>query len=364
MKYMKKIRILFFIPFMNGGGAERVVLTLLSHLNRDKFEPILVMMKREGRYLSLIPDDIEVIDLKASQARFAIFKIIKIIKEKKPDIVFATLAYLNLIIAMIRPLLDKNILFIARESNTVSVRNKREKYPKLFDWLYKKVYKNFDKIVTQATYMRNDLIDNYGLDARKMVTIYNPVDYEKIEAASLCEEDVSLPKKYNLLAVGKLGYQKGYDILLPIIGRLDSSYHLTILGEGADKDKLQKQAQELGIESQVTFAGFTHNPFAYMKKADLFILSSRYEGLPNVVLEANAVGTPVVAFDAPGGTGEIVKEGENGFLVSPFDEVAFATSIEKARAYDFDTDNIKSVTKKNFSIQKIIQEYEKLFSIK
>jgi glycosyltransferase involved in cell wall biosynthesis len=359
---MEKIRILFVIPFMNGGGAERVVLTLLSHLDRQKFEPILVMMKREGRYLSLIPDDIEIIDLKASQARFAIFKIIKVIKEQKPDIVFATLAYLNLIIALVRPLLDKEIIFIARESNTVSVRNKREKYPRLFDWLYKKVYKNFDKIVTQAAYMQNDLVDNYGIDRDKTVIIYNPVDVKDVREKATLDAEVSLPKKYNLLAVGKLGYQKGYDMMLSIMTRLDTSYHLTILGEGADRQKLEIQMKELGLRSQVTFAGFRDNPFAYMKKADLLVLPSRYEGLANVILESNILGTPVVAFHSPGGVGEIVKEGENGFLVEPFDEKVFAKAIEKARRYDFDKEMIEKMTKEGFAIKKIIQEFEALFS--
>ena len=361
---MNKKRILFFLPFMNGGGAERVILTLLTHLSRDKYEPILVMMKNEGRYLSLIPKDIEVIDLKASQARYAIFKIIKIIREKKPDTVFTTLAYLNLIIAMMRPFFSSDITFIARESNTVSVRNKREKYPRLFDWLYKKVYKNFDVIVTQAKFMRDDLVNNYGIDKSKMMIIYNPVDTQNIEIKSMQNETVNLPDKYNLLAVGKLGYQKGFDILLPIMTRLDDSYHLTILGEGSDKAKLETQIKELGLQSRVSLLGFCDNPYAYMKQADLFVLSSRYEGLPNVVLEANSSGTPVVAFDSAGGTGEIVHEGKNGFLVSPFDEEAFASAIIKVRSYDFDEEAIMIATKESFAIDKIITEYERIFDKK
>lgn len=358
---MKKIRILFFIPFMNGGGAERVIMTLLSHLDRQKYEPILVMMKREGRYLSMVPKNVEVIDLKSSQARYAIFKIVKVINEKKPDIVFSTLAYLNLIVAMIRPFFSKEMTFIARESNTVSVRNKREKYPRLFDWLYKKVYKNFDIIVTQAKYMRDDLLNNYGIDSEKMVIVYNPVDTTDIAKKSQEDSLVNLPNKYNLLAVGKLGYQKGYDILFPIMTQLDDSYHLTILGEGSDKEKLEAQIKELGLESRVTMVGFSDNPFAYMQKADLLVLSSRYEGLANVILEANFCGTATVAFSSPGGVSEIVEDGKNGFLVTPFDKEEFAKTIMKARAYDFDTEAIMIATKENYAIEKIIKQYDAIF---
>jgi len=345
---------------MNGGGAERVILTLLTHLDRARYEPILVMMKKEGRYLSLIPSDIEVVDLKASQARYAIFKIIKIIRQKKPDTVFTTLAYLNLIIALIRPFFSKNITFIARESNTVSVRNKREKYPRLFDWLYKKVYKNFDIIVTQAAFMKNDLIKNYAIATDKMVIIYNPVDSDNILTKAKDTSHVALGDAYNLLAVGKLGYQKGFDMLLSIMKHLDAHYHLTILGEGADKEKLEAQIASLALENQVTLAGFSDNPYAYMREADLFVLSSRFEGLPNVVLEANVCGLPVVAFDSAGGTGEIIHEGKNGFLVAPFDLEAFAKTIEKARYFDFNHDAITKETQENFAIEKIIKAYEEI----
>jgi len=362
-RVMKRRRILFFLPFMNGGGAERVVLTLLHHLDREKYEPLLVLLKKEGRYLSLIPADIEVIDLQVTQARYAIVKIIKVIKEKKPEVVFTTLAYLNLIIAMLRPFFPKKILFIARESNTVSVRNKREKYPKLFDWLYKKVYKNFDIIVTQATYMRDDLVEHYGIESAKMEIIYNPVDAENIrEKAAL--DGANLPaKKYTLLAVGKLGYQKGFDILLSIMTRLDAEYHLTILGEGSEQEALERQIRQLGLEDRVDLAGFCENPYTHMREADLFVLSSRFEGLPNVVLEANACGTPVVAFDAPGGTAEIINEGENGFLVPAFDEDAFAGAIQQARHFDFDKESIAARTEKDFSIEQIIKAYELLFKM-
>ncbi|RUM66918.1 MAG: hypothetical protein DSZ05_03580, partial [Sulfurospirillum sp.] len=356
----RKKRILFFLPLLNGGGAERVVLTLLQHIDRTRFEPVLVLLKKEGHYIDQIPENTEVIDLQASQARKALWKIIKIIHTQKPDTVFTTLSHLNLIIAILRPFLSRKVTFIARESNTVSVRNRREKYPRLFDWLYRHVYQNFDLIVTQAEFMKNDLIQNYGIAPEKMVVIYNPVDAEAVMKQSEAAK-ADLPQGVcNLLAVGKLGYQKGFDLLLQSISKLDERYHLTILGEGTDRQKLQQLIARYRLHKRVTLAGFAQNPYTFMKQADLLVLSSRFEGLPNVVLEANALGTPVVAFDAPGGTGEIVHENKNGFLVTPFDTEAFARAIEKACGYPFDHEAIQRDTAKEFGIDKIIKSYEKI----
>ncbi len=359
---LQKKKILFILPSLYGGGAERVVLTLLHNLDRNRFVPMLALVKREGKYLKDIPEDVVLIDLEVSQARYALFKIMKLLKRERPDILFTSLAHLNLLIALIRPLFPKTIRFIARESNTVSENNKRDKYPRINAILYKLVYNNYDAIVTQAKAMRDDLEQNYGISPTKMHTIHNPVDIETIrEKASL--EDVDLPKgKFNLLAVGRLSDQKGFDMLLSIVSRLDERYFLTILGEGEKEEELRGLIQTLHLEDRVRLFGFCDNPYPYMKEADLLVLSSRYEGLPNVVLEANSLGTPVVAFDAAGGTGEIVREDLNGSLVEAFDEEAFAKAIERACDEGFDAKKIEAYIEENFSVKEIIQSYESLFS--
>jgi glycosyltransferase involved in cell wall biosynthesis len=208
--------------------------------------------------------------------------------------------------------------------------------------------------------MKLDLHENFGIDNDKMVIIQNPVDCENTLLKST-KEDIKLPKKYNLLAIGRLGKQKGFDMLLNIISKLDDSYFLTILGEGEDRSKLEKQIEDLGIKDRVDLTGFHDNPYAYMRSADLLVLSSRHEGLPNVVLEANSLGLAVVAFDSAGGTGEIIDDGRNGFLVEPFDEDEFAKTIQKARDYSFDKEAIIEHTRSNFSSEKIIKEYERVF---
>ncbi len=358
---MKK-KIIFILPSLYGGGAERIVLNLLKHLDRSKFTLVLALVKKEGRYLQDIPKDVELIDLDVKQARYSLFKIAKLIREQKPDIIFTSLSHLNLLIALIRPFFSKKIKFIARESNTVSEQNKRDKYPKINDLLYRLVYNNYDLIVTQAKAMRDDLKKNYNVDESKMKIIYNPVDIDYIKNSSV-EKRVDLPKgKFNLLAVGRLSEQKGYDLLLKSLAKLDDSFYLSILGEGDKKEELKEQIEELNIQNRVDLKGFSSNPYAYMKEADLLVLSSRYEGLPNVVLEANSLGLGVVAYDSSGGTGEIVKDGINGYLVKPFDVDEFARKIELAKNSGFDALKIEDYIEKNFKVEKIIKEYEAIFS--
>lgn len=358
-----KKKILFIVPSLIGGGAERIISIIFNFLNRKKFEPILVLLKNEGPYLEDIPKDIQIIDLQATQARYAIIKIIRTIKQVKPDIVFSTLGYLNILIAMIKPFLSKNIVFIARESNTVSVQNKQEKYPVLFDLLYKVFYNNFDQIISQSDYMKKDLIDNYNIMKDKIEVIHNPVNITKIETlANKSMTNFYKNDKFNLLTVGRLDYQKGYDLLIEAMSKLDKKFHLTILGEGKDDTKLEQLAKSFDIEDNITFAGFQSNPYIYMIHADLLILSSRYEGLPNVVLEANACGTPVVAFNCPGGTGEIIENGVNGFLCECGNIDELIKKINKAYLHNFDKNKIKRLIKNKYDANTIIKHYEKIFS--
>jgi glycosyltransferase involved in cell wall biosynthesis len=359
---VKKKKIMIVMPSLTAGGAERVMLTIVKHIDREKFIPIFVLAKKEGRFLNLLdnlPKDIKVIDLKMSQARYAIFKILKVINDVKPDIVFSTLGHLNLLISIIRPFYSKKIKFISRESNTVSIENEGEKYPKLFDLLYKKVYNNFDLIITQSNYMRDDLVQNFGIQKEKIAVIYNPVDIKNVSKKSLeSTKEVFNKNKINLIAAGRLVPQKGFDVLVDTISLLDDRFHLTLLGEGDDEEVIKQQIKTLGLEDKITLLGFQHNPYFYMKEADFFILSSRYEGLPNVVLESNACGTPCIAFDTAGGTAEVIEDGKTGVLVENFDAPSLANSIIKAVEMDFDTNYIQNFCKINFSVEKIVKEYE------
>jgi glycosyltransferase involved in cell wall biosynthesis len=355
---MKKIKLMMIVSSLNGGGSERVMSTLANHIDRDRFEVSLVLLRKEGIFLKDLKDDIKLIDLKVKKTRYAIVKLYQVIKTQKPDVVFSTMGTLNVTIGLLIPLF-KNIRFIARESSIPSMNRKVGKYVALHDFLYRRVYNKFDMIVCQSHYMKKDLIKNYDIDEKIMVTINNPVDIEKITKLSDEKLDYFDKNKVNLLAVGRLSKVKGYDLLFETFSKLENKYHLSIIGAGSQEQLLKSLSKDLGINDRVTFLGFQSNPYNYMKQTDYLILSSRHEGFPNVVLEANACGTPVVAFECPGGISEIIENGINGILVENGDTEKLAEAIDKTKEYHFDRDKIVDMVKKRYSLSLIIDSYEK-----
>jgi glycosyltransferase involved in cell wall biosynthesis len=166
---------------------------------------------------------------------------------------------------------------------------------------------------------------------------------------------------FNLLYVGKLRPEKGVDLLLKALSLLPSRYHLWIVGDGPELPSLQNLTARLSLRERVHFLGPTSNPYPYYRGADLLVLPSRYEGLPNVVLEANGSGLPVVAFNCPGGTGEVVVEGVNGLLVECENWERLAERIEEGANRPWDREKIAEFTRNRFSPEVTTYRYQQLF---
>jgi glycosyltransferase involved in cell wall biosynthesis len=167
---------------------------------------------------------------------------------------------------------------------------------------------------------------------------------------------------YRFISIGRLSVEKGIHKALRILAQLenrDFEYH--IIGEGNELQGLEKLAETLGLSPHVTFQGVQKNPFGWIASADLLFLTSDFEGFPNVLLEAGAVGTPVVTFSCGGVAEEIITDSINGFVVNDGDEVAFKAAILRGCATAFNRKEIQHLTKEKFGVEKIVAQYATTF---
>lgn len=347
--------ILFILPDLSQGGAERVITTIINHLDRKKYTPKLILFEKKGFYLSYLKDDVEIIELNVSRIRYSIFKIIPLIRKIKPEIVFVGWGEISAFISPLIPLFKKT-KFIARETNVVSEHVKRKEIK-----FFYKFYNNFHRIIAQSDDMKNDLINNIGIRPENIIKINNPVDFELIDSKLKSNEKVYSDKVKNIVAIGNLSQRKGFDLLLKVFTHLKTeNIKLHILGDGADKENLLQLKENLNLDN-IEFLGVKSNPFPYLQQADLFILSSRYEGFPNVLLEAGACGTYSLANDCPGGISEIIQNGINGEISDIQNDKEFAERIRNLVNANNNSDEIKESISSRFEKKVILEKYDQIF---
>ena len=358
---MKKI--CFIIPSLGGGGAERVAFHLLNNLSLDNFDlSVIIVYKNKGEYLKDLRKEVKRIFLEKDKIRYSIPSLYRTLKEENPDVVINFSFELMMLMGVfIIPFL-KNTYFINRQINILSM----QKFNFFKKILLKVAYKNFDKIITQSKDMTEDLLKNIDILKEKIVEINNPVDIEKIEKLSNENIEIEFDKESkNLLCVGRLAPQKGFDLIIQSMSLLnDKNIKLYILGDGEEKENLLNLIKKLNLKERVFLLGRKSNPYVYMKNADLFILSSRYEGFPNVLIEAGSCGLYSICNNCPGGINEIILEDLNGNIVDFNNKDLVAKIIEKSFILNKDKNKIKESIKNRYSLEKIINKYEDLLKSK
>ena len=353
---MKKQSIIFILPDLETGGAERIVMTLANHLPREKFEPKIMLLRKDGGYLRYVKDDVEIIDLNTERIRHSIRPILKEIRKRKPDIVFSGFGEVNAYLSLFIKLFPKT-KFIARETNVVSEHVTRKEIK-----FFYKFYNSYRNIICQSDDMAQDLLKNFDIKSNKIVKINNPVDFDFIDdKLKSSQRPESFKQNFkNVVAIGNLSSRKGFDNLLKVFSRLkNENILLHILGDGRDKDMLHEMKELLGLKN-VTFHGRQENPYQFLKFADLFVLSSRYEGFPNVLLEAGACGTFSLANNCPGGINEIVHSGINGEVSDINNHEDFAQDILKVLKQEHDENSIRASILSRFSKEIIMKKYEQV----
>ncbi len=325
---------LFVLPTL-GGGAARVVITLLRHLDRTRFEPHLVVFYTFYGFWfrSEVPDDVVLHVLEAKRARNAMPKLVRILWRVRPAVVVATQGYINFLLLLAKPVLPPCKIVIREVIGERYMEHNR--YRDLLYQCYLRLVRRADRIVTQTGAVARRLAGEITPRPGQVECIHNPVDAERLASAAAGSTSPYAGPGPQVLAMGRLTFQKGFDLLLRAMAGVRAAgvaARLTIVGVGELESELRAQAEQLGIADAVDLVGFQEQPERYFAHADVFVLSSRYEGMPNVVLEALACGLPIVAFDCPHGVSEIVRHDVNGRLLPAEDVSALtATLIELLR---------------------------------
>lgn len=358
--------IAFFIPSMVGGGAERVVVNLLKGMLSENVSLDLVLTSATGAYMNQIPPEVHLVNLDTQRVITAIVPLIRYLRQNKPQVLISHLCHANVIAVVAKELAFTDTQLILVEHDTLSVSESKLLRARFVPPLMKLLYPCADRVVGVSKAVSQDLETQLNLKKGKVKTIYNPVvDIELMEKAKghLDHPWLQPGSPPVFLAVGRLTFKKDFSTLIKAFANLRTKVvaHLIILGEGELRAELEALIDKLGIANDVWIPGFVKNPYAYMSRANAFILSSLWEGLPTVLIEAMACGCPVISTDCPSGPREILAGGKYGELVPTSNVMALSAAMSRV----LESPISKELSTKRamyFSFERAVSEYAALFA--
>jgi len=354
-----------FVPSLRGGGAERAMVTLANGFAERGLKVDLVLARAEGSYLSEVSPDVRVVNLQSSRVSASLPGLVRYLRKVRPEAMLSALNHANVIAVIARMLAGTNVRLIVSEHSNLSMSSSRPQNwrSRLVPLLMRSMYHRAAGVVAVSRGVADDLAKTINFPRDQITVIYNPVvTPELIEKSRVSLEHLWLKegKPPVILGVGRLTPAKDFVTLIRAFAqvRAQRECHLVILGEGELRAELEQLVTSLGIAESVQLPGFTENPFVWMNRVQLFVLSSRWEGLPTVLIEAMACGTAVVSTDCPSGPDEILERGKWGKLVSVGDVEALAETI---LANLKNTDTTASVKRAmSFNVENAVNEYLKI----
>lgn len=360
-------RIALFLPSLIGGGAERVMVNLACGFTKLGFCVDIVLVKAQGTYLQDIPPEIRIVDLKAERTLYSLPKLVGYLLREKPEALLSALEQANVVALWAKKLAFSPVRVVVSVHSTLSVSSQKafSWRGRLSPWWAHFFYPWAEAIVAVSQGVAEDLIACTGLPRREVHVIYNPIITPELFIKA--EEPLDHPwfrlgEPPVVLGVGRLAEEKDFPTLIRAFAlvKKERPVRLVILGEGEDRSKIESLVRKLGLEKEVALPGFVENPYKYMKRAAVFVLSSRWEGFGNVLVEAMTLGTPVVSTDCPSGPAEILEGGKWGRLVPVGDVGGLARAIlgsfDKERNYSLEW-------AKAFSLERALEEYLRVLGL-
>lgn len=331
------MRIAFFMRDLAGGGAERAAVNLMNEFAARGLVTDLVLVRDEGEYRRQLDPRVRVVSLNTPKTALSIGRLARYLRVEKPSALVSFQTHVNVAALLAVRLSGREIPVVVSEQ--VDPTRYAQQHPssliRAAFWMAPRVYAYATAVVGVSEGVVKAWRRLTGLPASKVVKIYNPVYRPEVQKLAVEDpgepwlEDGEVPV---ILAVGRLDTQKNYPMLLNAFAltRRALDCRLIILGQGPLEDDLRRTAAELGVSDHVRFAGFCDNPYSFMARAHAFALSSDYEGLPTVLIEALGCGARVVSTDCPYGPDEILEGGRWGELVPVGDSKAFSVALSKA----------------------------------
>lgn len=329
------MKIVFLLPSLAGGGAERVILTLANLFSENGYEVSIVLITDNISYDDHVSSKIKLVKFGSKRVITSFLKLRSFIIKEKPNIIFSTLAHLNIFILFLKLFLRQSSLkYVIRETNTLSEINKSNNSFKIrvLHSLVKLQYPKADLVICPSNGVASDLVQNFGINEKKISVIYNPLDFNLI--SKLSNEPIRNLNFFNknekiIIGLGSLSKQKDFSTLIKAVKEVNKMYNckLLIIGEGNERERLESLIINLELQGKVLMPGFKKNPFKYLKQSDVFVLSSKYEGLPNSLIQAFLLDIPCIATDCKSGPREILNDGEFGQLVEVGDYYQMSEAI-------------------------------------
>lgn len=364
-------RLALFIPSLRGGGAERVILNLARGFAQRGMQVDLVLAKAEGRYLSHIPPSVRVVDLDAPRVLSSLPGLVRYFRQERPTILLSAMDHANVVALSAKGLSAVPVRVVVSVHNTLSqvAAHATSLRTKLLPRCVQLFYPWAQAVVAVSHGVAEDLVRLSALPPSKIHVIYNPVVTPELVARA--QEPLTHPwfapgEPPVILGVGRLTAQKDFSTLIRAFSlvRKERPARLIILGEGEDRPHLEALVNELGLEADVALPGFVDNPYNYMNRARVFVLSSRWEGLPTVLIEALAAGAPgIVSTDCPSGPSEILQEGKLGTLVPVGNIQAMATAILRTLSMQPRSPGVLHTALRPYTVDGAIEQYLGVFRL-
>lgn len=350
-------QIILVLPNVAAGGAERVMLNLFAQLSNDQFKTTIVVLCKPEQELSWFEGHKNISKLNCSRVFFSIFKLRSLLSRYPNKVVISSHVHVNILILLLS-IFEKNMLVVIREANMPIDCLKFGHWPRYYGLLYRILLPRALKIIVSSRTMASQFKTHFRVNPEKLFLMNNPIDVELIRnSASKYSQKRTIGRYF--VAVGKLSRQKRFDRLVEMMLSMDQDDKLTIIGSGSEEVVLRRIIKEFNLTDRIELLGQVDNPWLFISRADALLLPSQWEGMPNVALEALALGVPVIAYRTCGGLFEVADDVSKEMLLISEDKTHFLQNMQNVQKFEH-RENRENYLPESFHAKNVFSEFSSI----